>query len=260
MANHIRGIPQSELSREDLPEGYEEAVIADLRFQTAITELLRLNDQVTIDGIIARIREARIERTLVYPRNDEHHGFFLMQDFKYCRAPFIIDELAPLMYEGIGMLQYRESDGPIEPWEFRQWVAGAVAKVVENSLEFSPEVRASAKAYRRGNAEIVLVWWEENRTALIEERYGDVTPMADSKTFNYSWRKAEAAAAETASASPVSQEETVVATGNENHEDTEIEEPAVTPESAPYWPWLLLAIVASSGIVFGVRRIRTRRV
>ena len=87
LANQVWGLPIERITRQSLPKGKEEEVLQVLRRKGVYDVLFRLNDQPGIDEFIAKYREKR------------GLGYRLVQELEMCKAPYILDELAPSLYE-----------------------------------------------------------------------------------------------------------------------------------------------------------------
>jgi len=175
MANQIRSIKRSNLTVSDLPKGYEEKVLAQLRKERAVADLIRLNDQETIDKSIEEYKAVKGKDSM------------LRQKLESCCAPWILDELAPLLYEEeVPVMRYwAEGMTGNNDYGYSMSVAEIMTTIVGKSPEFSEVVRKTADTanpypYRCLHPERVTwmrKWWEINQNAILAERFADVTPI-----------------------------------------------------------------------------------
>ena len=151
------------IDRSVLPKGREEEVLAVLRSEHAYDALFRLNDQPAIDEFFAKYREKKgLDRMMV-------------QTLERCNAPFILDELAPSLYEGPDFEMRKSTLGG--ELHVDQGYAMTTAKMMSYIIAKAPEFpEAVRKSVGKGvGPKGMRTWWEENQQALREGRYGEVS-------------------------------------------------------------------------------------
>ncbi len=167
LANKVAGKPMEQINRDVLPKGNEEAVLWVLRKERAYDALFRLNDQPAIDEFISKYRAKKgLDR-------------FLPKYLKDCKAPYILDELAPFLYEGPDYEHRRSTTGGeyYDDHGCAQTTATAMGEIIAKAPEFSEAVRKSVNDRVGESPATMRAWWEKNQQALREERYGEVTPI-----------------------------------------------------------------------------------
>ena len=170
LANRITSTPLVELTRADIPNGFEVEVLEVLRTEQKYAVLLRLNDQVTIDEVVEEYKVTKgMDRRL-------------RQALKWCASPHIIDEFAPLLYveDKVQLRRWPNDSHGEYDYGYSLSVAEVIAAVVNLSPEFSNDVQKSAKIIGPGIGQIQIMraWWEQNENALKEGRYSDVTQIS----------------------------------------------------------------------------------
>lgn len=165
LANQVWGLPIEQITRKALPEGKEEQVLQVLRSKRVYSVLFRLNDQPAIDEFFAKYRE---KRGLDYQ---------LVQQLGWCKAPYILDELAPSLYEGPDFEVRATSDGYYTDYGYTVLTAKVMTEILASAPEFPESVRKSVDPLVGEHPATMRAWWEANEKALREERYGDVKPV-----------------------------------------------------------------------------------
>lgn len=167
---------RADLTKADLPAGFENEVLAQLRKIHFIADLIRLNDQVTIDKVIQQYKEVQGKDTA------------LRNALENCCAPWILDELAPLLYEedSLNPRSWHDSFGVSWDVGYSMSVAEVMTTIVGKSPEFSDEVRKTATASNPypyhciDPMRIALMrnWWKLNKDAILAERFAEVGPIS----------------------------------------------------------------------------------
>ncbi len=159
-----------EITTNDLPEGRADDVLYVLRRENSIPELLRLKDQVTIDKRMAQFIAARGQ------------GRMLRRWLKESCSPWMLERLAPLLYEEDVPHRRPGEDDDLGDMGYSMTVAAIMANIVATSREFPEEVRKAAAGIpglaSNYNSELITVmrrWWETNGAHVRAEQYDKVT-------------------------------------------------------------------------------------
>ena len=176
MAHAVRAIPLDELTRDHLPEGYEEDVLKQLRKDQSYSRLIRLRDRETMDKVIGRIIESQ--------GKDRMLNLQIVQS----SSPHFVNQLAPLLYldDEVGVRTWGEH-GEFD-WGFTLSVADKIRRLIIRSPEFSDDFQEWARTRFLTGSQSALSgddhvgrlrqWWEENEIHFENEDYHLVRPVS----------------------------------------------------------------------------------
>lgn len=251
IANEIAVIPRNEISADDLPKGLEEEVLEVLRQRNDTSTLIHLNDQETISEWVQQYKAI------------QGKSFIMNLDLKRrISAPYIIDELSPLLYvdDDLAVRSYNDEGGNIDHG-LSHSVALGIASIVAKSPQFTEDVHSSAEGVLdsiRGSDSLILTirkWWEVNELALRAENFDDVQPIAEIKVDDPT-EEVVAKIPPTPEVETVAQESTAPEPAIEEIPKVVIVETSEDPAEQPsqWWLWLIGALVVLGGLVIVARR------
>jgi hypothetical protein len=166
LASHFAHLPLSEQTMANLPKGREEEVLNTLIKEKQSEVLLRLNHGPTIDRIVGEFKQLD-GKAEGWRRTMERSG-----------SPYIIDELAPQLYE-TDVMKARDHGGDwgSDYGESAQ-AAEIIGQLIIRAPEFPPEVKEWAKQHLGMPGKDIIqagrAWWELNRDALLANQFDQV--------------------------------------------------------------------------------------
>ncbi len=161
-----------DLTVHDLPEGYEERVMAELRRRNDYRRLIKLRDEKAIDEYVNFLihTEARDIRIPSY--------------IATTHSPHFIKHLGPLLLRVDDSESARYLGGEHGSWDdgFTLAIAQGMGGIIVRSTEFSDETREwfTSGQYRSGSDPVgkIRQWWEENEANFESENYHLVRPVS----------------------------------------------------------------------------------
>lgn len=251
IANEIAVIPRNEISADDLPQGLEEDVLKVLRQRNDSSTLIHLNDQKMIDKWVESYKAIEGKS---FMKN------LLLQHRMY--APYMIDELAPLLYidDSLAIRTFNDESGTIDQG-LSHSVALGIASIATKSPQFTEAVHRSAKEIldtHRGSDALIYTlrnWWESNEPAFRSEDYSEVEPiqirmLADVLPNEVapapSVEEVAKAVEEVTAPEPVTEEPAEVVVARPSEEPAE--------QSSNWWLWLIGAVIVVGGLGLVIRR------
>jgi hypothetical protein len=175
-AVRLQNMRITEVTTNAFTVGREEELLQELRKRKAIILLLRLRDRKTTEDVLKEFKGARGKcsgRRIALAKS--------------C-APWLLDDLAPLLYEEDTFYkrEWNEGGDGHSDFGYSMSVAQIMTRIIASSPEMPAEVRGSAGALRGvdenslhvGLLDMMRQWWKVNESALREERYAEVTPPA----------------------------------------------------------------------------------
>lgn len=253
IANEIAVIPRNEISADDLPQGLEEDVLEVLRQRNDSSTLIHLNDQKMIDKWVESYKAIEGKS---FMKN------LLLQHRMY--APYMIDELAPLLYidDSLAIRTFNDESGTIDQGLSHSAALG-IASIATKSPQFTEAVHRSAKEIldtHRGSDALIYTlrnWWESNEPAFRSEDYSEVQPIQLRMLADVLSNEV----APTPSVEEVAKAVEEVTAPELVIEDEPAEVAAVEPieedveQSSNLWLWLIGAVVVAGGVfVFRSRK------
>ena len=166
LASRFTHLPLSEQTMANLPKGREEEVLNTLIKEKQSEVLLRLNHGPTIDRIVGEFKQLD-GKAEGWRRTMERSG-----------SPYIIDELAPQLYE-TDVMKARDHGGDwgSDYGESAQ-AAEIIGQLIIRAPEFPPEVKEWAKQHLGIPGKDLIqagrAWWELNRDALLANQFDQV--------------------------------------------------------------------------------------
>lgn len=169
----------AEVTTNALTEGREEDILQELRKRKAIGLLLRLRDPKTTEDVLKQFKAAR----------GKCSG--LRRALANSCAPWLLDDLAPLLYEEDSFYprKWNEGGDGHSDFGYSMSVAQIMTTIIANSPEIAAEARGSAGALRgvdansldAGLLDMMRRWWKVNEDATREESYAELSPPSFAK-------------------------------------------------------------------------------
>ena len=173
LASGFSGLPVSEQTMANLPKGREQEVLAALvKRQSVYPEtLLRINHEPTVKSFF----ESYIAL--------EGRSVGKQRIIADCGSPYIIDELAPLLYSTDQIFPRAWGEHADTDWGAAAGTALLIGKIIQKAPEFSPELKAWAKETLNASIgepprpdiiQAARAWWELNQDALLANQFDQV--------------------------------------------------------------------------------------
>ena len=253
LASRFNGLPVQEQTMANLPKGKEQEVLTALvKRQSVYPEvLLRLNHEPTVKRFF--------EKYLAVKGRDAQAQSIIAS----CGSPYIIAELAPLLYSTDQIFPRAWGEHADTDWGSAAGPAVLIGKIIQKAPEFSPALKEWAKetlnasineSPRPDIIHITRAWWELNRDALLANQFDQVKVPASypkSNTVPIPPRGPShsdiAPTPAPAASSPVAPASHPTPTAPTAPPAAPVTAPAATPANSSWW---FLAAIAALAVAF----------